>query len=39
VRLASDDLRGDFSYCLVHPQGKAGLPARQHFKAWLRAAL
>lgn len=39
VRLASDELRGDFAFYLVHPQDKAGLPALQHFKAWLRAAL
>lgn len=39
VRLASDELRGDFAYYLVHPQEKGGLVPLRQFKEWLRAAL
>ena len=39
VRLASDELRGDFAYYLVHPHDKAALQSLQQFKTWLRAAL
>ena len=39
VRLASDELRGDFAYYLVHPHDKASLPSLQQFKAWLRSSL
>ena len=39
VRLARDELKGDFAYYLVHPADKAQLPALQQFKTWLRAAL
>ncbi len=39
VRLASDELRGDFAYYLVHPHDKASLPSLQQFKTWLRGSL
>lgn len=39
VRLARDELKGDFAYYLVHPADKAQLPALQQFKSWLRGAL
>lgn len=39
VRLASDELRGEFAYYLVHPQEKGRLVPLQQFKEWLRAAL
>jgi len=39
VRLARDELKGDFAYYLVHPADKAQLPALQQFKGWLRGAL
>jgi LysR family glycine cleavage system transcriptional activator len=39
VRLARDELKGDFAYYLVHPEDKAQLPALQQFKNWLRRAL
>ncbi|HNB25426.1 MAG TPA: transcriptional regulator GcvA [Alphaproteobacteria bacterium] len=39
VRLASDELPGDFAYYLVHPQEKGALASLRHFKDWLRAAL
>jgi LysR family glycine cleavage system transcriptional activator len=38
VRLARDELKGDFAYYLVHPADKAHLPALQQFKTWLRGA-
>jgi len=39
VRLANEEWKGGFAYYLVHPADKAGLPALQRFKSWLRAAL
>ncbi len=39
VRLARDELKGNFDYYLVHPAEKAQLPALQQFKNWLRGAL
>jgi LysR family glycine cleavage system transcriptional activator len=39
VRLARDELKGDFGYYLVHPADKAQLPALRQFKTWLRGAL
>lgn len=39
VRLARDELKGDFAYYLVHPAERAHLPALQQFKTWLRSAL
>lgn len=39
VRLAHEELTGDFAYYLVHPAEKSQLRALQQFKAWLRSAL
>jgi len=39
VRLASDELTGDFAYFIVHPKDKAQLPALQAFKSWLKQAI
>lgn len=39
VRLAPDEMKGDFAYYIVHPAEKAGLPALQQFKSWLRSTL
>ncbi len=39
VRLANDEMKGDFAYYLVHPAEKTQLPALQQFKSWLRSAL
>jgi LysR family glycine cleavage system transcriptional activator len=39
VRLASDELAGDFAYYLVHPKDKVKLPPLQAFKDWLRKSL
>jgi LysR family transcriptional regulator, glycine cleavage system transcriptional activator len=39
VRLASDELLGDFAYYIVHPSEKAQSPALQAFKAWLKQAI
>lgn len=39
VRLASDELIGDFAYYIVHPKEKAQSPALQAFKAWLKQAI
>ncbi len=39
VRLASDELAGDFAYYLVHPKEKANLPPLAAFKGWLRQSL
>ena len=39
VRLASDELLGDFAYYIVHPSEKARAPAMQAFKAWLKQAI
>jgi LysR family glycine cleavage system transcriptional activator len=39
VRLASDELLGDFAYYIVHPSEKAQAPALQAFKAWLKQAI
>lgn len=39
VRLASDELAGDFAYFIVHPKEKAQLPALQAFTTWLRQAI
>lgn len=39
VRLAHDEVKGDFAYYLVHPAERGQLPALRQFKAWLRGAL
>jgi len=39
VRLARDELKGDFAYYLVHPADKAELAPLRQFKSWLRGAL
>ena len=39
VRLAGDELAGDFSYYIVHPKEKSQQPALQAFKTWLKQAI
>jgi LysR family glycine cleavage system transcriptional activator len=39
VRLASDELTGEFGYFIVHPREKSQLPALQAFKVWLKQAM
>lgn len=39
VRLASDELTGDFAYYLVHPKEKAKQAPLQAFKDWLRQSI
>src|SRR5689334_14324524 len=39
VRLAGDDLVGDFAYYIVHPREKAQSMSLQAFKGWLRQTI
>jgi LysR family glycine cleavage system transcriptional activator len=39
VRLASDEVTGEFAYYIVHPKEKGELPALQAFKRWLKQAI
>jgi LysR family glycine cleavage system transcriptional activator len=39
VRLASDEVVGDFAYYIVHPKEKAQSTALQAFKGWLKQAI
>lgn len=39
VRLAGNELPGDFAYYLVHPKQKAELPALLAFKTWLKQTI
>jgi LysR family glycine cleavage system transcriptional activator len=39
VRLASDELTGEFAYYIVHPKERGELPALQAFKRWLKQAI
>ncbi len=39
VRLAADELPGDFAYYIVHPKEKAQAPALLAFKGWLKQTM